>query len=209
MFQQTLDGKARAWFDKLLPGNIDNWGSLQEKFLNRFGMLKAYDKDPTEISKIAQRANETLPHFKERWVSESNAIPNIPELMQISSFMSSHKCPELEKRFSNSIPKTVDEMLKRVDDYLRSEEAFRNTELPRGEFQRKDTPVQWIQRNDQSQRFSHGNNRRRSEHKFAARMPERYIPYVVPQRPNQEFHRPKAVLTLDSLSSTPQEILAT
>nr|GEU63238.1 reverse transcriptase domain-containing protein [Tanacetum cinerariifolium] len=38
---------------------------------------------------------------------------------------------ELAKRFSDSIPKTMDEMLKRVDDYLRSEEAFRSTELPR------------------------------------------------------------------------------
>ncbi|GJR18226.1 reverse transcriptase domain-containing protein [Tanacetum coccineum] len=47
MFQQTLDGKARAWFDQLPSGSIDNWGSLQEKFLNRFGMLKACDKDPT------------------------------------------------------------------------------------------------------------------------------------------------------------------
>ncbi|GKB62502.1 hypothetical protein Tco_0918688 [Tanacetum coccineum] len=43
MFQQTLDGKARAWFDKLPSGSIDNWGSLQEKFLNRFGMRKACD----------------------------------------------------------------------------------------------------------------------------------------------------------------------
>ncbi|GKD10577.1 reverse transcriptase domain-containing protein, partial [Tanacetum coccineum] len=132
MFQQTLDGKAREWFDKLPSGNIDNWGSLREKFLNRFGMLKACDKDPTEISRIARRANETLLHFKERWVSESNAIPNVPELMQISSFMSSHKCLELAKRFSDNIPKTVDDMLKRGDDYLWSEEAFRSTEMPRG-----------------------------------------------------------------------------
>ncbi|GJX48748.1 reverse transcriptase domain-containing protein [Tanacetum coccineum] len=105
MFQQTLDGKAKAWFDKLPPDNIDNWGDLQEKFLNRFRMLKAYDKDPTEISKIVRKVNETLPNFKERWASESNAILNVPELMQISSFMSSHKCPELAKRFSDSIPK--------------------------------------------------------------------------------------------------------
>ncbi|GJY92188.1 reverse transcriptase domain-containing protein [Tanacetum coccineum] len=139
MLQQTLDGKARAWFDKLPPNSIDSWGNLQEKFLNRFGILKACDKDPTEISKIVQRANEMLPNFKEIWVRESNVIPNVPELMQISSFMNSHKCPELSKRISDNIPKTFDEMLKRVDDYLRSEEAFRNTELPKGEFQRKDT----------------------------------------------------------------------
>ncbi|GKE53767.1 reverse transcriptase domain-containing protein [Tanacetum coccineum] len=134
MFQQTLDGKARAWFDKLPSGSIDSWDDLEEKFLNRFGMLKACDKDPTEITKIVRRANETLPNFRERWVSESNAIPNVPELMRISSFMSSHKCPELSKRFSDSIPRTVDEMLRRVDDYVRSEEAFKNTELPKGEF---------------------------------------------------------------------------
>ncbi|GKD00221.1 hypothetical protein Tco_1170495 [Tanacetum coccineum] len=98
--------------------SIDGWDDLEEKFLNRFGMLKACDKDPTEITKIVRRANETLPNFRERWVSESNAIPNVPELMRISSFMSSHKCPELSKRFSDKIPKTIDEMLRRVDDYV-------------------------------------------------------------------------------------------
>nr|GEX01354.1 putative reverse transcriptase domain, ribonuclease H-like domain protein [Tanacetum cinerariifolium] len=137
-------------------------------------MLKDCDKDPTEISKIIRKANETLPRFKERWASGSNDIPNVPELMQISSFMSSHKCPELAKHFSDSIPRTVDEMLKRVDDYLRSKKAFRSTELPRGEFQRRDASVQWVQRNDLNQCFSFGNNRRRPEHKPVARMPERH-----------------------------------
>ncbi|GKF85762.1 hypothetical protein Tco_0253589, partial [Tanacetum coccineum] len=73
MFQQTLYGKARAWFDKLPPGSIEKIG---EAF------------------------------------------------------------------------KRMDDMLKRVDDYLRSKEAFRSTELPRGKFQRKDVPIQWVQQND-------------------------------------------------------------
>ncbi|GJU38165.1 reverse transcriptase domain-containing protein [Tanacetum coccineum] len=153
---QTLDDNAGAWFDKLPPGSIDNLGDLQEKFLNRFGMLKAYAKDPTEISKIIQKANETLSTFKER----------------------------MSKRFSDNIPKTVDEMFKRVDDYVRSEEAFRNTELPKGE----------------------------PDHRPAFRPQEHHAPYVPPQRPNHEFRRPiknKVILTLDSLVSTPQEIMAT
>ncbi|GKD71517.1 hypothetical protein Tco_1325607 [Tanacetum coccineum] len=127
-------------------------GDLQRKFLNRFRMLKACDKDLTEMSKIIRKANETLPNFKERWVSKSNTILNVPKLMQISSFMSSHKCPKLSKRFSDNIHKTVDEMLKRVDDYLQSEEAFCNTELPKGEFQRKEVPLgQWGQQNERIQ----------------------------------------------------------
>ncbi|GJT64974.1 reverse transcriptase domain-containing protein [Tanacetum coccineum] len=159
MFQQTLDGKARTWFDKLPSGSIDSWEDLEEKFLNKFGMLKACDKDLTEITKIVRRANETLPNFRERWVSESNAIPNVSELMRISSFMSSHKCLELSKRFSDSIPKTIDEMLKRVDDYVRSEEAFRNTELPKGEFQKKEAVGQWTPRNDHPHRVVYGGGR--------------------------------------------------
>ncbi|GJS74147.1 hypothetical protein Tco_0706988 [Tanacetum coccineum] len=102
-------------------------------------MLKAYAKDLKKISKIIWKANESLPNLKERWVSESNVIPNVPKLMQISSFMSLHKCPELSKRFSDNIPKTVDEMLKRVDDYVRLEEAFHDKELRKGEFQQKET----------------------------------------------------------------------
>ncbi|GJZ52948.1 reverse transcriptase domain-containing protein [Tanacetum coccineum] len=165
MFQQTLDGKARAWFDKLPSKSIDGWDDLEEKFLNRFGMLKACDKDPTEITKIVRRANETLPNFRERWVSESNAIPNVPALMRISSFMSSHKCPELSKRFSDKIPKTIDEMLRRVDDYVRSEEAFRNTELPKGEFQKKEVVGQWTPGSDRPHKVVYGGGRRRPDYK--------------------------------------------
>ncbi|GJY46325.1 reverse transcriptase domain-containing protein [Tanacetum coccineum] len=212
MFQQTLDGKARAWFDKLPSGSIDSWDDLEEKFLNRFGMLKACDKDPTEITKIVRRANEALPNFRERWVSESNAIPNVPELMRISSFMSSHKCPELSKRFSDSIPRTVDEMLRRVDDYVRSEEAFKNTELPKGEFQKREAGGQWTPRNDRPHRVIYGGGRRRPDQRPLHKAQEHYAPYVAPHRPNNDFRCPrenKVILTLGSLISTPAEILAT
>ncbi|GJZ62176.1 hypothetical protein Tco_0618313 [Tanacetum coccineum] len=107
--------------------------------------------------------------------------------------MSSHKCPELSKRFSNSIPKTVDEMLKRIDGYVWSEEAFWDTELPKGEFQRKETP----------------------EHRPPFRPQEHHAPYIAPHRPHKDFHRKenhrdnRVVLTLYSLVSSPKEILAT
>ncbi|GKE22538.1 hypothetical protein Tco_1434050, partial [Tanacetum coccineum] len=57
--------------------------------------------------------------------------------MQIAAFMSNFKCPELESRFSDQVPKTVTETMKRVDDFVRSEEVFKSTELRRGEFSDK------------------------------------------------------------------------
>ncbi|GKC31414.1 reverse transcriptase domain-containing protein [Tanacetum coccineum] len=53
--------------------------------------------------------------------------------MKISSFMDAYKCPELAKRYSDKVPKMVYEAMTRLDDFVRSEEAFANTELPKGE----------------------------------------------------------------------------
>ncbi|GKC70055.1 hypothetical protein Tco_1115938, partial [Tanacetum coccineum] len=61
-----------------------------------------------------------------------------PEVMKISSFMDAHKCPKLAKRFSDKVLKTVDEMMTRLDDFVRSEEAFASIELPKGEMSEAD-----------------------------------------------------------------------
>ncbi|GKE35199.1 hypothetical protein Tco_1454521 [Tanacetum coccineum] len=89
--------------------------------------------DPTEVSKIVRRANETLPDFKERWTEEMGYIYGVPEVMQISAFMRNSKCPELARRFADQVSRTVTEMMKRVYDFVKSEEAYKSTELPNGE----------------------------------------------------------------------------
>lgn len=80
-----------------------------------------------EITKIIRKANEALSEFKERWTDEASRISGVPEVMQISSFMDGCKCTELAKRFSEKIPRTVIEMMIRVDDFIRSERAYRLT----------------------------------------------------------------------------------
>ena len=72
MFQQTLDGVAQGWFSRLEPRSIDNWEELREQFITRFSLCQKGVKDPTEITKILLRANETLPEFKERWTDEAS-----------------------------------------------------------------------------------------------------------------------------------------
>ncbi|GKE83536.1 hypothetical protein Tco_1557278 [Tanacetum coccineum] len=105
---------------------------MKRRFLIHFSQRKRCFKDPTEIYKIQRKANETLPAFKERFIEESGHVLDVPEIMQIGAFMYGHKCPELSKKFAGKIPRTVDEIMERVDDFLRSEEAYDTTEAPRG-----------------------------------------------------------------------------
>ncbi|GKF95532.1 reverse transcriptase domain-containing protein, partial [Tanacetum coccineum] len=143
MFQQTLDGPARGWFDRLPNGCIESWTDLREAFVERFALRRKCCKDPTEVAKIVRKANETLPDFKERWTEEMSYIPDILVVMQISAFMSNSKCPELARRFSDRVPQTITEMMKRVDDFVKSEEVFKNTELPKREYPERVTVAQF------------------------------------------------------------------
>lgn len=100
-----------------------------------------------------RRANETLLDFKERWTDEASYILGVPEVMRISSLMGGHKCPEFAKRFSDKVPRTVKEMMTRVDDFVRSEEAYKSTELPKGEAQDHNRKYSFSPRVDRTRGF--------------------------------------------------------
>ncbi|GJW83097.1 reverse transcriptase domain-containing protein [Tanacetum coccineum] len=133
MFQQTLDGSAQGWFERLPRNSINKWTDLREAFVARYSVRRACFREPHEITKIVRKPNESLTTFKERWTVETGFIKDVSEVMKISSFMDAVKSPELAKHFSNKVPLTMNEMMERLDDFVRSEEAYVNTELPKEE----------------------------------------------------------------------------
>nr|GEU60077.1 reverse transcriptase domain-containing protein [Tanacetum cinerariifolium] len=192
------------------PGSSSK--ELRQQFTTRFSTRKACFKDPMEITKVIRRANETLVAFKERWIIETVFIMGVSEVMWISSFMDAHKCPELAKRYSDKVPKMMDKMMTRLDDFVRSEEAFASTELPKreasGTSERLVVPIR--RREDRFHTGAYRSDRRRNEGKNTFNPRDGLAPYRVQtlyQAPrDQRFHRPK--FNLGSLTKLPKEILA-
>ncbi|GJX75500.1 reverse transcriptase domain-containing protein [Tanacetum coccineum] len=65
MFNSTLIGAARVWFDELPPESIDGYKDLKAAFLAYFMQQKKYVKDPVKIHNIKQRDGETIGEFME------------------------------------------------------------------------------------------------------------------------------------------------
>ncbi|GJW63661.1 putative nucleotidyltransferase, ribonuclease H [Tanacetum coccineum] len=216
----------------VMPANITlikEWYQLREAFTTRYSIRRACYKEPYEITKVVRRANETLPAFKERWTVETGLIMGVPEVMKISSFMDSIKSPELAKRFSSNIPKTVDEMMRRVDEFVRAEEAYALTELPPGEsrdihrrlsfptgprdvHQRLTFPTS--KRNDRDNRSSQGRDYKGNDYKNPYKVRDnfnggRHRDYRAPYPQRDQANKAVPVLSLDSLIKCPKEILAT
>ncbi|GKB15552.1 reverse transcriptase domain-containing protein [Tanacetum coccineum] len=71
MFNSTLIGAVRVWFDELPPESIDSYKDLKADFLVYFMQQKKHVKDPVEIHNINQRDGETIEEFMERFKVES------------------------------------------------------------------------------------------------------------------------------------------
>ncbi|GJW49530.1 reverse transcriptase domain-containing protein [Tanacetum coccineum] len=219
MFQQTLDGPARGWFERLSANSINDWADLRKAFTTRYSVRKACFKEPHEITKIVKRANESLTTFKESCTVEIGFIMGVSEVMKISSFMDSLKCPELAKRFSDKAPTTVNEMMKRLDDFVRSEKAFAQTKLPKGEMgeqhqksyfppaRRDDCPFWNNNHVTDQRRYDPQNNYRGRDNIVPYKGRDNRPSYPPPKGDYQARAAP--VLTLDALTKPPKEILAT
>ncbi|GJX87234.1 hypothetical protein Tco_0339248 [Tanacetum coccineum] len=191
---------------------------LREAFVARFSVRRACFKEPHEITKIIKKANESLTAFKERWTVETGFIIGVSEVMKISSFMDSVKSPELAKRFSNKVPTTVNEMMERLDNFVCFKEAYTNTELPKGEtgeshrkislpLNGRDTRPFRSTGPMESRRDEYKNNYKGRDVYRATRARDDRTPY--PTSRGECNRRAAPVLTLDSLTKYPKEILAT
>ncbi|GKG05736.1 reverse transcriptase domain-containing protein, partial [Tanacetum coccineum] len=58
MFNSTLIGNARVWFDDLPPESIDSYNDLKEAFLKNYLQQKKCIRDPIVLHNIKQRDGE-------------------------------------------------------------------------------------------------------------------------------------------------------
>ncbi|GJQ98994.1 reverse transcriptase domain-containing protein [Tanacetum coccineum] len=119
MFNSTLTGSARVWFDDLPPESVDSYDDLKKAFLANFLQQKKCIKDPVEIHHIKQREGESIEDFVQRFKSESRQVKGALECMRISGFMHGITNPELIKRLHDNIPKSMDEMMRATTAFLR------------------------------------------------------------------------------------------
>ncbi|GJS67653.1 reverse transcriptase domain-containing protein [Tanacetum coccineum] len=128
MFNSTLIGNAKVWFDDLPPESIDSYDDLKKAFLENYLQQKKYIKDPIEIHNIKQQEGESTEDFVKRYKVESMDVKGASECMRISGFVQGITNPELIKRLHDKISKTVDKMIRVTTSFLRGEVAASNHE---------------------------------------------------------------------------------
>ncbi|GKD42468.1 reverse transcriptase domain-containing protein [Tanacetum coccineum] len=81
MFNSTLIGNARVWFDDLPPESIDSYDDLKKAFLANYLQQNKCIKDLVEIHHIKQREGESTEDFVRKFKIESRDVKGAPEVM--------------------------------------------------------------------------------------------------------------------------------
>ncbi|GKB64219.1 reverse transcriptase domain-containing protein, partial [Tanacetum coccineum] len=123
MFNSTLTGNARVWFDKLPKESIDSYEDLRTAFRENYLQQTKHIKDPVEIHHIKQIDGESTEDFMERYKAEVLNVEGTPECMRISGFMHGITHPGLIKRLYERIPRSMDEMYRMTTSFLQGEVA--------------------------------------------------------------------------------------
>ncbi|GJZ48600.1 reverse transcriptase domain-containing protein [Tanacetum coccineum] len=74
MFNSTLTGNARVWFDDLPPEYIDSYDDLREAFLKNYLQQKKCIRDPIVLHNIKQRDGEYTEDFIQRYNRQSGNV---------------------------------------------------------------------------------------------------------------------------------------
>jgi hypothetical protein len=197
MFEQTLVGPARLWFNSLPPGSVDSFEELQDRFETHFMHQKRYEKDPVEIHNIRQGDNESILDFLRRFNRETMEIKGVTEGMRVSGYMHAVRNKQLIEQLNRVIPKTMKEAEERSRDFVRGKEAAALTD----EYHRRDGRTFFPRERETPGRVLNGPMRGRSEGGREERRSRPSGPYDVPRE------EVKRVFT--ALIKTPCEILAT
>ncbi|GJZ28944.1 reverse transcriptase domain-containing protein [Tanacetum coccineum] len=121
MFNSTLTGNARVWFDKLPKESIDSYEDLRTTFRENYLQQTKHIKDPVEIHYIKQRDGESTEDFMERYKAEVLDVEGTPECMRIFGFMHGITHPGLIKRLYERILRSMDEMYRMTTSFLQGE----------------------------------------------------------------------------------------
>nr|GEU42479.1 hypothetical protein [Tanacetum cinerariifolium] len=142
---------ARGWFVRLPANNIIAWSDIREAFAARYLVRRACFREPHEITKIVRKVNESLTAFKER-VSEA---------------------------FLGQGPNDCDEIMRRLDDFVRSKKDFAQTELPKGETgeQHRKSYFPSAGKEDRPYRNNYMGDTQKNDNRNHNRGRDNYVPY--------------------------------
>ena len=134
MFPSSFGEIASDWFHKLPKGSVKTWEGLAEMFVARFVMNKLQLLRVDSLMALRISEDESLRAYAKRYYEVFNRIPGCNQEVVVVSFKNDLKddCL-LRKSLAKTLPKSMEELMARIEKYAKAEEDTLGTKAPKPE----------------------------------------------------------------------------
>ena len=122
-FSTTLKDVAREWFTKLPMLSVDNFEQLSNAFLRHFIGGQRPNSLADYLLTIRQGENETLRSYVKRFTQETLEVDEADDKVHLTTFKAGLRSRDLVVSLAKNPPKTMAEMLLKVQKYMNAEDA--------------------------------------------------------------------------------------
>ncbi|XP_050266583.1 uncharacterized protein LOC126710246 [Quercus robur] len=123
-FPTTLKGAAREWFTKLPTSSIDNFEQLSNAFLRHFVEGQRPKRLADHLLTIRQGEKEILRSYVKHFTQKTLEVDEADDKVQLTTFKAGLKSKEFVVSLTKNTPKTMVEMLLKVQKYMNAEDAL-------------------------------------------------------------------------------------
>ncbi|XP_021595168.1 uncharacterized protein LOC110602049 [Manihot esculenta] len=124
VFPTTLTRPARAWFNSLEAGSIKSFGDLANIFISWFIAGVLDERKTSYLETVRQRKNEFLREYVARFNMEALQIQKLDESQAVEAMQKGNTSPEFFRSLCRKPPTTLAELMKRVEKYIRQDDAL-------------------------------------------------------------------------------------
>ncbi|GMP44358.1 hypothetical protein CsSME_00013318 [Camellia sinensis var. sinensis] len=123
VFPSSFGEIASDWFHKLPKGSVKTWEGLAEMFVARFVTNKLQPLRVDALMALKISKDEGLKAYAKKYYEVFNRIPECNQKVAVVSFKNGLKdnCP-LRKSLAKTLPKSIAELMARIEKYARAEE---------------------------------------------------------------------------------------
>ncbi|KAJ7961194.1 Retrovirus-related Pol polyprotein [Quillaja saponaria] len=123
-FGSILKGSERWWFAQLKQDSIHSFAQLVSQFKRHFMSNRRHKKDVTYLLSLKQGDEEPLKEYVGRFNYDALEVEDINPLVVIVALRAGLKKSEFRNSLNRRTLKTLEELMKRVEEYINQEEAY-------------------------------------------------------------------------------------
>jgi hypothetical protein len=139
----ACEGPVLNWYSLLQPHLVCSWVDLKTKFMQAFQVFHETTTESSDLYDCKQKDKEPLRNFVRRFMQQRSQIPEADDKTMIKALIKGLTPGPTTSHLTRKKPKTIDELLHELEEYILSDDDHRRRVAERNEARQGNREMTW------------------------------------------------------------------